>query len=216
MTRTFSSHEVLEASQGIRERSIALLRSADESQAAVAVPTCPMWTAKELACHMYGVCDDLLNGRLEGIGSNGWTQAQIERHGSKPLDELVGEWAGSAPAFDEIVPQFPEPSNYQLVMDQATHEHDLRLALASPGGRDDLSVTIGTEFMLIAVRSSDPEFAEQIEGLGLSDFELLRALTGRRSAAQLEAAGISAEGLDRVLGPTPMSIAEFDVLEAAG
>ncbi len=180
------------------------------------VPTCPIWTAKELACHMYGVCDDILNGRLEGIGSAEWTEAQVERHGSKSLDELVDEWAASAAAFDEIVPQFPEPANYQLVMDQATHEHDLRLALASPGAHDDLSLAIGAEFMLISIRRADVELAEQIEGLGLSDFELLRALTGRRSVAQLEAMGIAAEGLARLLDHTPMTIVEIDLVEGAG
>ncbi len=180
------------------------------------VPTCPIWTAKELACHMYGVCDDILNGRLEGIGSAERTEAQVERHGSKSLDELVDEWAASAAAFDEIVPQFPEPANYQLVMDQATHEHDLRLALASPGAHDDLSLAIGAEFMLISIRRADVELAEQIEGLGLSDFELLRALTGRRSVAQLEAMGIAAEELARLLDHTPMTIVEIDLVEGAG
>jgi hypothetical protein len=216
MARTYSSLEVLEASQGVRERSIALLRSAGEEQAASMVPTCPIWTAKELACHMYGVCDDLLTGRLEGIGSDDWTQAQVERHGSKPLNELLDEWAASAEAFDAIVPQLPEPANYQLVMDLATHEHDLRLALASPGAHEDLSLAIGAEYMLISIRGTDAEFAEQIEGLGLSDFELLRALTGRRSIAQLEAMDISAERLARILDPSPMTIVAVDLVEGAG
>jgi hypothetical protein len=216
MVHTYSSLEVVGASQGVRERSITLLRSAGEEQASSMVPTCPIWTAKELACHMYGVCDDLLNGRLEGIGSDEWTEAQVERHGSKPLDELVDEWAASAAAFDEIVPQLPEPANYQLVMDQVTHEHDLRLALASPGAYDDLSAAIGAEFMLISIRRADVELAEQIEGLGLSDFELLRALTGRRSVAQLEAMGIAPQRLACLLDPTPMTIVEIDLVEGAG
>lgn len=215
MAPIYSSLEVLEASQGVRARSIALLRSAGEKQAASTVPTCPIWTAKELSCHMYGVCDDLLNGRLEGIGSDDWTQAQVERHGSKPLGDLLDEWAASAAAFDEIVPQFPEPANCQLIMDLATHEHDLRLALASPGAQDDPSLAIGAEYMLISIRAKDAEFAEQIEGLGLSDFELLRALTGRRSMAQLEAMGISAERLARILDPSPMTIVEVNLVEVA-
>jgi hypothetical protein len=215
MTPTYSSGDVLEASQGIRDRSIALLRSVSEEQASSRVPTCPLWTAQELACHMYGVCDDLLNGRLDGIGSDDWTLAQVERHGSKPLDELLDEWVASADAFDQIVPLFPEPANYQLIMDQATHEHDLRLALASPGAQDDPSLAIGAEYILIGIRGTDPDLAEQIEGLDLSDFELLRALTGRRSAAQLEAMGIPAEQLARFLEPSPMTIVEVDLVEVA-
>lgn len=216
MAPTYSSLEVLEASQGVRERSIALLRSAGEDKVETTVPTCPIWTAKELACHMYGVCDDLLSGRLEGIGSDEWTRAQVERHGSKPLGDLLDEWAASAAAFDEIVLQIPEPANYQLIMDLATHEHDLRLALASPGEQDDPSLAIGAEYMLISVRGKDAGLAEQIEGLGLSDFELLRALTGRRSMAQLQAMGISTERLARILESTPITIVEGDLEEVAG
>jgi hypothetical protein len=197
-------------------RTIDLLRSAGEERVALTVPTCPTWSAKELACHMYGVCDDLLSGRLDGIGSDAWTQAQVDRHRAKPLDVLLDEWAASAPAFDVLVVEIPEPSNYQLIMDLATHEHDLRQALGTPGAQDDPSLAIGAEYMLISVWRTDPELADQIEELGLSDFELLRALTGRRSAAQLESMGISAERLGRVLDPSPIRIVEVDLIEEAG
>ena len=216
MAPTFSSTEILEASQGVRERSIALLRSGGEQQATTIVPTCPMWTAKELACHMYGVSDDILNGRLDGVGSGEWTRAQVDRHDATPLADLLDEWEASAAGFDAIVPLIPEPANAQFVMDQATHEHDLRLALASPGAQDDLSVSIGAAFLLTGLRGSDAELADRIEGLGLSEFELLRALTGRRSVAQLEAMGIPADRLSGFLDPTPMTIVEIDLVEGAG
>jgi hypothetical protein len=101
-------------------------------------------------------------------------------------------------------------------MDQATHEHDLRLALAVPGAQDDPSVAIGAGFMVMGLRGIDADLAEQVEGLGLSDFELLRALTGRRSMAQLDALGIPADRLARALDAMPMSIAEVDIVEVAG
>ena len=216
MANDVSADEILEASQGVRARSIAMLRSGGEQQAATIVATCPRWTTRDLACHMYGTCDDILNGRLDGIGSDGWTDAQVGRHGAKPLGELLDEWSASAAAFDEMVPLFPEPANAQFVMDQATHEQDLRLALHAPDAREDPAVSIGVGFLLTGLRGSDAELAEQVEGLGLSEFELLRALTGRRSTDQLEALGIPADRLARFLDPTPMSIRETALVGEAG
>ncbi len=109
MDSPYSPDDVLAAIGGIRTRTIGVLRAAGEERAAQIVPTCPDWTAKELACHMYGTCDDLLNGRLEGIGSEAWSQAQVDRHSGKPLDELLDEWAASGDAFDAIVPLIPRP-----------------------------------------------------------------------------------------------------------
>ena len=213
MDSPYSPDDVLAAIGGIRTRTIGVLRAAGEERAAQIVPTCPDWTAKELACHMYGTCDDLLNGRLEGIGSEAWSQAQVDRHSGKPLDELLDEWAASGDAFDAMVPHIPRPANYQLVMDMATHEHDIRLAVGSPGAQDDPSLGIGSAYMLRNIAKMDADLAEQIQGSGLTDFECLRSLTGRRSVAQLEASGIDAEGLARFLAVSPMTIVEIDLVE---
>ena len=213
MDSPYSPDDVLAAIGGIRTRTIGVLRAAGEERAAQIVPTCPDWTAKELACHMYGTCDDLLNGRLEGIGSEAWSQAQVDRHSGKPLDELLDEWAASGDAFDAMVPHIPRPGNYQLVMDMATHEHDIRLAVGSPGAQDDPSLGIGSAYMLRNIAKMDADLAEQIQGSGLTHFECLRSLTGRRSVAQLEASGIDAEGLARFLAVSPMTIVEIDLVE---
>ena len=215
MDSPYSPDDVLAAIGGIRTRTIGVLRAAGEERAAQIVPTCPDWTAKELACHMYGTCDDLLNGRLEGIGSEAWSQAQVDRHSGKPLDELLEEWAASGDAFDAMVPHIPRPGNYQLVMDMATHEHDIRLAVGSPGAQDDPSLGIGSAYMLRNIAKMDADLAEQIQGSGLTDFECLRSLTGRRSVDQLEASGIDAEGLARFLAASPMTIVETDLVEVA-
>ena len=215
MDSPYSPDDVLAAIGGIRTRTIGVLRAAGEERAAQIVPTCPDWTAKELACHMYGTCDDLLNGRLEGIGSEAWSQAQVDRHSGKPLDELLDEWAASGDAFDAMVPHIPRPGNYQLVMDMATHEHDIRLAVGSPGAQDDPSLAIGSAYMLRNIAKMDADLAEQIQGSGLTDFECLRSLTGRRSVDQLEASGIDAEGLARFLAASPMTIVETDLVEVA-
>jgi hypothetical protein len=164
---------------------------------------------------MYGVCDDLLNGRLEGIGSEAWTQAQVDRHSGKPLDAFLDEWAASGEACDAMLLHIPKPGNYQLVMDMATHEHDIRLAVGSPGAQDDPSLAIGSAYMLHNIAKMDADLAEQIQGCGLTDFDRLRSMTGRRSMAQLEASGIDAEALARVLAASPMTIVENDLVEVA-
>ena len=176
-------------------------------------PTCPGWNVTDLACHLYGVADDLMNGRLEGIGSDAWTQAQVDRYSTKPLADIADEWAASAEVFDAIVPMIPEPTNYQLIMDMTTHEHDLRLALGEPGAQDDQAVAIGSAFLLLSLRNADPDLAAEIEGLELSDFELLRSLSGRRSAGQLERAGIPPKKIESFLSTTPMTISAVDVDE---
>ena len=55
---------------------------------------------------------------------------------------------------------------------------------------DDDAVRIGSTFFLMGLRRSEPLLAEQIEALGLSDFELFRSLSGRRRGYRPE-------------GPTP-------------
>ncbi len=213
MARAFSADEVLQASQGIRARSIALLRTVSDAEASTPVRTCPGWTVKELACHLYGVCDDLLHSRLTDIGSDAWTDAQVRRHGTKTLGTILDEWEASAARFDELVPLIPEPSNRQLVMDQVTHEQDLRLALGAPGAQDDLAVSIGLSFLLLVLGRTDASFADEVRASVPSDFELLRALSGRRSAEQLEVLGIDPTRLADHLAPTPMSIAQRRIAE---
>ena len=215
MARAFAADEVLRATQGIRSRSITLLRSINDDEASIEVLTCPSWTVRELACHLSGVCDDLLNGRLTDIGSDAWTDAQVRRQDAKSLGAILDEWERTAARFDELVPLIPEPSNLQLVMDQVTHEQDLRLALDEPGAQDDRAISIGLEFLLQLLRRTDPAFAEDARAAVASDFELLRALTGRRSATQLEALGVDPARLAELLASTPMSIAERSIAEAS-
>ena len=107
----------------------------------------------------------------------------------------------------------PEPLNQQIVMDLAAHEHDLRLALGQPGAQDEEAVTIGGTFILRGLRAGDPDLVAQIEALDLSAFEVFRAITGRRSAAQLVALGIPVEPLAVLMERSPMSITPDDVHE---
>ena len=204
---------VLAAEQGIRSRTIELLRSLDQAQLDQTVPTCPAWTVAELACHMYGLGDDIVNGRLEDVGSDAWTEAQVARNASMPIDELCDAWQDSAATFDEVLLAIPAPTNAQIVMDLATHEHDIRLAIGQPGGQDPETLRIAAGFLLNGVTRQDPDVAAEIEGLNLSEFELLRSLTGRRSVAQLRAAGFPVDAYVAHIAAAPFSITTVDVVE---
>jgi hypothetical protein len=82
-----------------------------------------------------------------------------------------------------------------------THEHDIRTALGDPGARDSDAVMIGLGFLAalfeasalgtgLSVRVCTTEgaaFGDEHAALVLTGdaFELLRAMTGRRSVSQL-------------------------------
>ena len=80
MTHLLADGEVSAAYVELRERVVRLLRSLPEDADEIVVPHCPLWTVAELASHIMGVNDDIVNSRLEGVATDEWTQAQVERH----------------------------------------------------------------------------------------------------------------------------------------
>lgn len=86
----------------------------------------------------------------------------------------------------------PEPGNLQIVADQATDEHDLHLAAGRPGAQDDLSLDLAATCLSGILSWLDPE--------------LPRAITGRRSAEQLDALGIDSGKRIVVLGSRSISV----------
>lgn len=211
----FAAADVVSAEQGIRSRTIEILRSLDDAQVSAPVATCPGWTVRELACHDFGVIDDILDGRLEGAGSDAWTAAQVERHGAKSMGQICDEWESVASAFDDLLLAVPEPVNLQIVMDQATHEHDLRLAVGRPGAQDDPSLGVAAAYLFGILSQLDPELSSSIEGLDLPAFDVVRSITGRRSLEQLDALGIESARLAEVLRSTPFTVTTAAILESA-
>lgn len=193
--------EVGHAYAGVRERMTQLLGEADP---ATAVPACPQWSVKDLAAHVTGVVDDALAGRLDGVATDPWTMAQVETRRGIPMAEIVAEWGQKAPAFEELLDQIGSPGR-QAVFDVTTHEHDLRGAVGQPGAHDSDAVRLAIAWLApevlramtapgrrpLRLRTTDGD--EWCPGddagatLTASSFELLRALSGRRSRAQIRA-----------------------------
>ena len=178
-----------------RERLMDLVSSGDP---ATPVPTCPSWTVKDVLAHVAGVPADILAGRLDGVASDPWTQAQVDARRDRTVAEICEEWRETGPQIDAIIDSFG-PTGAQLLFDLTTHEHDVRLALGVPGARDADVVDVVLDFVVTNLAAAAPG-PLRIEADGLAwevgdgepaatlrtdRFTLLRAMSGRRTPAQL-------------------------------
>jgi len=179
----------------LRARVIDLLRSTPESSGNMVVPCTPEWTVRQLAAHLVGVPEDVLAGRMEGVASDAWTNAQVELFGDLTLTELANLFESSAPKIDAIVHNIPQPIISQFVMDAVTHEQDMRSALGVPGGRDSKAIEVGVGFFLNLIEVSDPPLFDALVNTSVSPWDLLRSLTGRRTVEQMNALGLDGEAI---------------------
>lgn len=196
--------DVVSAYLDLRARVIDLLVSIPDATGDLAVPHCPNWSVRDVVAHMAGVVEDILAGRMEGVTTEAWTQAQVDRHRGETLASVADAWVGSMAAFDQVLPLIPSPVNSQLVMDAVTHEHDLRHALGVPGARDSLAVRVAVGWLLDMAEGRSPGLGAALHSSGLAAFDLLRVLSGRRSAEQVTALGLDAGLLVEMLAGSPL------------
>jgi hypothetical protein len=166
----------------------------------------PEWTVRQLAAHIVGVPEDVLAGRMEGVASDTWTQAQVEMYGDLTLTELANLFETSAPQIDAIVHNIPQPIISQFVMDAVTHEQDMRSALGKPGGRDSKAVEVGVGFFLNLIEISDPPLFDELVNTSVSAWDVLRSLTGRRTVEQMNALGLDGAAIARHFPGSPFTL----------
>lgn len=197
-----------------RRRLVELVRDAGPDAAGTTVPASPAWTVKDVIAHLCGIAADTVAGRVEGVGSDAWTAAQVDARRERDLDDVVSEWDERAPAFEDLLRALPPHIGASAIGDLVTHAHDVRGALHRPGDRDGEAVGLATDYYVerfrrrAAKRGAPPLRLEAgrrewlVEGTGAGAaltagegvatartdaFELLRALTGRRTPAQIRA-----------------------------
>lgn len=187
-----------------QQRVLDLLDGADEAVAATAVPATPGWSVRDVVSHVVGVAADVVAGTADPAISEGWTQGHVDQRAGASLAEVLDEWRALTPRVLALMPDAPVPTATSLVVDLTTHEQDLRGALQAPGARTDPALDLGvrafggalaakvTEHDLVPVRLVGdrvevlaPEGSHPVVTGQASTYELHRALSGRRSAAQV-------------------------------
>lgn len=206
MTFLQSDAEVVRAYLEFRTRVVRLIREIPESQASLSVPLCPDWEVSGLISHIVGVPEDILVGRMEGVTTDAWTQSQVDRHKGESLSQLADALLATATEFDVLLPHIPSPINSQMMMDAVTHEHDLRHAVGRVGAQDSLAVNVALGWLFNMVEEKAPGQAQELVDSGVSRFELMRSLTGRRSVKQMKQLGLDGERIKLILQGSPMHV----------
>ena len=201
------------------------LASGADGAAATPVPSCPAWSVHDVVAHVTGLAADLVAVNLEGYASEDWTAVQVDARRARTTEEVVAEW--TALPLDPLLRDpaghgLPEIMPTVATVDLLTHVDDVREAVgAQPPSSPDLASELVLRSLVADLRSRTAHLPPLlITAEGLRDFavgrgepavtltatphELMRALTGRRSLAQVAALRWSADPsqyLDVLLPP---------------
>ena len=206
-----SVQQVCDAYSELRTRVSDLMRSITSEQAQTIVPHCPQWTVKDCLAHMIGVPEDVINGQMDGVATDAWTDRQVQRHARDSVEDLLAIWDTNAPMFNKILPNIPQPIISQFMFDQTTHEHDIRAALSKPGARESMAVAVAEGFLRNTLaKNGDPAIASMATH-EVYGFEFLRTLSGRRSRVQISQNGFELPLVEKFIQEMPFNIPDIDV-----
>lgn len=186
-----------------RTSLIGHLRDLTPAEAATKVPACPGWSAKDVVAHVAGLVADVLAGMKPPFGSFEMTSRQVAERAEATLAEVCDEWAANGDAMAAFMAENPM-TGMGFTADLTIHYDDLAEAVeAIPTAPDDaVAVACGRYVPLLQERlverldialtvTLDDQVWEPTGGstartltAGRSDY--LRALTGRRTRAEVE------------------------------
>jgi uncharacterized protein (TIGR03083 family) len=214
------------------DRVVGLARHVSDDDTRRTVPGTPEWTVHDLVAHLAAIPSDIVSGRLTGIPNNEQTREQVAARRDRTIAELIEEWKS---ALDPVVEAaraglIPAP----LAIDAITHEQDLRGALHAAHLDEDAALRFAVTGYawglsrrlqaagLRALQLRDPARGftavagegEPETSVTTTEFELFRALAGRRSRTQVadyDWDGDPAPYLDCFCGFGPL--AESDIVD---
>ncbi|MGH3950972.1 MAG: maleylpyruvate isomerase family mycothiol-dependent enzyme [Pseudonocardiaceae bacterium] len=166
------------------------------------VTACPGWTVKDVVAHLAGGLGDFLAQRFDGVESGEWGERQVRQRREQSVRESLDEWDSNRRNAGDL---FDSPMGPVLITEVISHEHDIRAAFNRPGERDNTAVRAALTRPLqeldkrlraegLPALRIELEHGPRILGEGdsagalrVSAFELLRAISGRRSDGQIRA-----------------------------
>ena len=109
---------------------------------------CEGWTVGDVAAHLIGTVVDIVEGRVEGLGTPEVTQREVDERRGRSGDELAEELAGAAKGaqdvlklFDDAAWEGPSPGGYEgtlrqgveaIYYDAYLHGDDILAAVGRP------------------------------------------------------------------------------------
>jgi uncharacterized protein (TIGR03083 family) len=206
-----SVQQVCDAYSELRIRVADLMRSITSDQALTVVPHCPQWTVKDCLAHMVSVPEDVINGQMDGVATDAWTDRQVQRHKQDSVSDLLAVWETNAAVFGNILPRIPQPVLSQFMFDQTTHEHDIRAALGKPGARESMAVAVAEGFLRDSLSKNSDAVIASMANHEVRGFEFLRSLSGRRSKAKISQNGFDLQLVEKFIQSMPFDIPVNDV-----
>lgn len=153
------------------------------------VPATPLWDVHDVIAHLAGVTEDVRTGNMDGVTTDPWTAAQVERGRSKTIAELLAMWDGFAPLVEGFLSSPDGHTAFRAVLDIHTHEADLLNAFGRP-------IDLPAEFLAWMAPVLQADFAEAVAAAGLpavtvvaSDLQWFRGRLGRRTVAEVRGYG---------------------------
>jgi uncharacterized protein (TIGR03083 family) len=197
----------------IRTQLTGLAGELTPEQAAAPVPALPGWSVRDTYAHVAGISADLVTGRPILPESTHWTAGHVSERSDRTLPEICAEWTANGPGVEKVLDDPSGRGTVLAVFDVFHHGHDIRGALGRCEERDTPEAAFVAELMTtfksrgwakaghppidLATGSGGWRLGEQdgepLAALKTSDFELARILIGRRSRAQMLAAGWSGD-----------------------
>lgn len=186
-----------------QQRLLDLAAALTDEQLGTLTPTCPEWTVQDIYAHLTGLAAEVVAGRVEGRGSPERTAVQVGSRRGRSVVEVCAEWRGLTDAIIDTISASGRLLT-PLAIDVWTHEQDIANGAGVESGRDGagLFLTMNAAWAMKAklreagvaplrVMSGRADWVigddEPAATVQMPEYELARAVLGRRSLSQLRA-----------------------------